>query len=104
MKEDIAAFARVTEPGCKADTALILEDRQGLGKSSALKALAQPWFTDEVADLGTKDAASQDVVNFSYDYDYNWATNTSTMLGQRTSMSSTFPSQPSLNRTLDIRR
>jgi len=55
----IAAVARVTEPGCKADTALILEGRQGLGKSSALKALAQPWFTDEVADLGTKDAAMQ---------------------------------------------
>jgi predicted P-loop ATPase len=55
----IGAVARVTEPGCKADCALILEGKQGLGKSSALKALAQPWFTDEVADLGTKDAAMQ---------------------------------------------
>jgi predicted P-loop ATPase len=55
----IGAVARVTEPGCKADCALILEGRQGLGKSSALKALAHPWFTDEVADLGTKDAAMQ---------------------------------------------
>jgi predicted P-loop ATPase len=55
----IGAVVRVTEPGCKADCALILEGKQGLGKSSALKALAHPWFTDEVADLGTKDAAMQ---------------------------------------------
>jgi predicted P-loop ATPase len=26
-------------------------------KSTALKTLAQPWFTDELAELGTKDAA-----------------------------------------------
>ena len=55
----IGAVARVNRPGCKADCALILEGKQGLGKSSALKALAHPWFTDEVADLGTKDAAMQ---------------------------------------------
>lgn len=55
----IGAVARVTEPGCKADCALILEGRQGLGKSSALRVLAMPWFTDEIGDLGTKDAAMQ---------------------------------------------
>lgn len=46
-------------PGCKVDTALILEGNQGVGKSSALKVLADPWFTDDMADLGTKDAAMQ---------------------------------------------
>jgi predicted P-loop ATPase len=55
----IAAVARVTEPGCKADCALIFEGPQGLLKSTALKTLADPWFTDEIADLGTKDAALQ---------------------------------------------
>jgi predicted P-loop ATPase len=55
----ISAIARVSEPGCKADCALILEGPQGGLKSTALKTLAQPWFTDEVADLGTKDAALQ---------------------------------------------
>jgi putative DNA primase/helicase len=55
----ISAVARVHEPGCKADDVLILEGRQGLGKSTALKTLAQPWFSDEIASLGTKDAAMQ---------------------------------------------
>jgi predicted P-loop ATPase len=55
----ISAIARVQEPGCKADCALILEGRQGLLKSTALKTLAHPWFTDEIADFGTKDAALQ---------------------------------------------
>jgi predicted P-loop ATPase len=55
----MSAVARVTEPGCKADCALILEGAQGLLKSTALKTLAHPWFTDEIADLGTKDAAIQ---------------------------------------------
>ena len=55
----ISAVARVTEPGCKADCALILEGKQGSLKSTAMKMLAQPWFTDEVDDLGTKDSAMQ---------------------------------------------
>jgi len=55
----ISAVARIYEPGVKADCALILEGGQGLMKSTALKALAEPWFTDEIADLGSKDAAMQ---------------------------------------------
>jgi predicted P-loop ATPase len=55
----ISAVARIYEPVVKADCALILEGEQGLMKSTALKALAEPWFTDEIADLGSKDAAMQ---------------------------------------------
>ncbi len=38
---------------------MILEGPQGLKKSTALKTIAEPWFTDEIADLGSKDAAMQ---------------------------------------------
>ena len=55
----ISAVARIYQPGCKADCAVILEGDQGLMKSTALKTLAEPWFTDEIAELGSKDAAMQ---------------------------------------------
>ena len=55
----ISAVARVFQPGCKADCCLILEGEQGIRKSTALRILGEPWFTDEIADLGSKDAAIQ---------------------------------------------
>lgn len=55
----ISAIARVMQPGCKADCILILEGDQGIGKSQALRILFDPWFTDELSEMGTKDAAIQ---------------------------------------------
>ena len=55
----ISAIARVRQPGAKADCCLILEGPQGAGKSSVLRGLAGEWFADELADLGSKDAALQ---------------------------------------------
>lgn len=55
----IGAVARTFRPGCKNDTCLILEGAQGTLKSTALRALADPWFTDDMPELGTKDAALQ---------------------------------------------
>ena len=55
----IGAVARVFKPGCKNDTCLVLEGPQGLLKSTALRTLAGSGFADEIADLGTKDAALQ---------------------------------------------
>ena len=55
----IAAVARIFEPGCKVDNVPIFEGSQGAGKSTAVKALFDPWFSDELADLGSKDAAMQ---------------------------------------------
>lgn len=57
----IAAVARAYRPGCKADSALILEGPQGAGKSTAIRLLCGgDWFADEISDLGSKDAA-QDI-------------------------------------------
>ena len=57
----IGAIARILKPGCKADCAVILEGPQGTFKSIAVRALMPEasWFTDEIAELGTKDAALQ---------------------------------------------
>ncbi len=52
----IAAVARAYYPGCKVDTALILQGRQGLGKSAFFKTLASPkWFDDSLGHISDKD-------------------------------------------------
>lgn len=55
----IGAVARVIRPGAKVDTMLVLEGKQGLGKSTAFQILGSPWFADELAEMGTKDASIQ---------------------------------------------
>lgn len=51
----IASVARVFEPGCKFDYALILEGEQGLGKSTAIKRLyGEEYFGELDCDLGNK--------------------------------------------------
>ena len=61
----VSAVARVMQPGCKADHALILEGKQGVGKSTALAAMVPDpaWFADEISDLGSKDGAQISRVN-----------------------------------------
>jgi hypothetical protein len=54
----VSAVARAISPGCKADSVLILEGSQGLGKSSALRILAgDDWFGDALPPMATKDAS-----------------------------------------------
>jgi predicted P-loop ATPase len=55
----LSAVVRIYRPGAKADCCLILEGPQGIKKSTALRTLAGEYFTDELADLGSKDAALQ---------------------------------------------
>jgi len=53
----IQSVARVRQPGCKADTVLILEGEQGRRKSTALRTLyGAAWFSDTPIDIGSKDA------------------------------------------------
>jgi len=56
----LSAVARVMQPGCKVDTVLTLEGAQGKRKSSAIERLfGKEYFTDDLAELGSKDAAMQ---------------------------------------------
>ncbi len=53
----IAAVARVMDPGCQVDTVLILEGRQGLGKTSVMRALAShEYYCNTSLSLRDKDA------------------------------------------------
>lgn len=52
----ISAVARIYQPGCAADHLLLLQGAQGTFKSTALRTLAEPWFTDHVSELASKDS------------------------------------------------
>ncbi len=51
----VGLVARVMVPGCKLDTMIVLEGAQGKFKSTALDALASPWFADSALPIGSKD-------------------------------------------------
>jgi predicted P-loop ATPase len=56
----VGCVARAMRPGCKFDNMLILEGPQGILKSTSLAILfGKDYFTDEIADFGSKDAAMQ---------------------------------------------
>lgn len=54
-----AAVARVYEPGCKFDYITVLQGREGIGKSTVLRFLGGPWFTDSITNLDGKEGKEQ---------------------------------------------
>jgi predicted P-loop ATPase len=52
----ISCVARIYKPGCKLDTALILQGKQGVRKSTFFKTLAsQTWFDDSMGNASDRD-------------------------------------------------
>lgn len=60
------AVARVYEPGCKFDYAVILEGNQGVRKSTFVRALAKnpKWFTDMHTNLADKQKVVESTMGF----------------------------------------
>ncbi len=55
----IGAVARIYDPGCKLDNAMVWEGGQGAFKSSAIRVLfSRPWYSDTPIDLASKDRFS----------------------------------------------
>lgn len=55
----ISGAARGLRPGCQVDSVLVLQGAQGLGKSSAFRALSRGWYSDRVGDPQQKDAMQE---------------------------------------------
>lgn len=52
----IGAVARAMQPGCKMDNVLMLEGKQYIGKSTAIRELGSPWFSASRIEIGSKDS------------------------------------------------
>jgi predicted P-loop ATPase len=55
----VGAVARIYNPGCKVDNVPIFEGEQGAKKSTFVKVMFDPWFTEQLPDIRNKDALIQ---------------------------------------------
>jgi predicted P-loop ATPase len=55
----ISGVARIQKPGCQADCVLVLEGPQGIKKTTTFKVLGDPFYSNDIAALGTTAAQEQ---------------------------------------------
>ncbi len=54
-KHFTAAVSRVMSPGCKYDYMLVLVGDEGIGKSTILRLMSQPWYNDSLTSMDGKE-------------------------------------------------
>lgn len=64
----ISAVARALNPGCKVDTALMLQGEQGYFKSWFFKILGGDWHADSPIDINNKDSFAQIHASWVYEF------------------------------------
>lgn len=64
----ISAVARALDPGCKVDTALMLQGEQGYFKSWFFKILGGDWHADSPIDINNKDSFQQIHAAWIYEF------------------------------------
>lgn len=69
-KTMISAVARVFDPGCKVDTMLVLQGKQGALKSTFFAKLASPWFIDTPVDISTDATRAYQVMRRAWMYEW----------------------------------
>jgi len=51
----LSVVARALRPGCESQNMLVLEGKQGIGKSRSMKALGGPWYIETTTAMDSKD-------------------------------------------------
>jgi hypothetical protein len=66
----ISAVARAFDPGCKVDTMLVLQGKQGAKKSSFFRAIAHPWFIDTPIDISADATRAYQVMRRAWIFEW----------------------------------
>jgi hypothetical protein len=89
----ISAVARPLSPGCKVDTMLILQGKQGALKSTFFRVLSSPWFLDTPIDISGDVARAYQTLRRAWLYE--WAELETLLKARDSSAAKAFLSSPS---------
>ena len=56
MQVNVAAIARIYDPGCKFDHMLTIVGKQGIGKTLIVQRLAGEWFSNSITEIRGKES------------------------------------------------